>query len=51
MFIKSDKEIDIDPVETKEWLDSIKSVIQRDGLKRAHFVQRNSPLQRSNRTI
>jgi pyruvate dehydrogenase E1 component len=38
MFIKSDKEIDIDPVETKEWLDSIKSVIQRDGLKRGSFL-------------
>uniref|UniRef100_UPI003F5CBEBA pyruvate dehydrogenase (acetyl-transferring), homodimeric type n=1 Tax=Buchnera aphidicola TaxID=9 RepID=UPI003F5CBEBA len=32
------KENDIDPIETKEWLDSIQSVIKRDGLKRGKFL-------------
>ncbi len=29
---------DIDPVETKEWLDSLSAVLQNDGSERAHFL-------------
>ena len=32
------KMIDIDAVETREWLDSLQSVIDRDGVERAHFL-------------
>ena len=34
----SPKMIDIDAVETREWLDSLRSVIDRDGIERAHFL-------------
>lgn len=29
---------DIDPQETKEWLDALQSVIETDGVERAHFI-------------
>ncbi len=29
---------DVDPVETREWLDAIEDVIDRDGAERAHFL-------------
>ncbi|HWM26899.1 MAG TPA: hypothetical protein VNQ14_00475, partial [Woeseiaceae bacterium] len=29
---------DIDPTETREWLESIDSVLQQHGPKRAHFL-------------
>ena len=29
---------DIDPVETREWLDALEDVINRDGTERAHFL-------------
>ena len=29
---------DIDPLETSEWLDSLSSVIEKDGNKRAHYL-------------
>jgi pyruvate dehydrogenase E1 component len=32
------KEIDADPVETREWLDAIESVIAKEGPDRAHFL-------------
>ncbi len=32
------KMIDIDAFETREWLDSLQSVIDRDGVERAHFL-------------
>ncbi|NIG99054.1 MAG: pyruvate dehydrogenase (acetyl-transferring), homodimeric type [Buchnera aphidicola (Periphyllus acericola)] len=32
------KDIDIDPIETQDWLDSINSVIKRDGSKRGNFL-------------
>ncbi len=35
MIISND---DIDPVETKEWLDSLSAVLQNDGSERAHFL-------------
>ncbi len=35
MVISND---DIDPVETKEWLDSLSAVLQNDGSERAHFL-------------
>ena len=31
-------EQDIDPVETREWIDSLEAVIQRDGAERAHAL-------------
>ncbi|CAL4320114.1 Pyruvate dehydrogenase E1 component [Buchnera aphidicola (Periphyllus testudinaceus)] len=31
-------DIDIDPIETKDWLDSMKSIIQKDGYKRGIFL-------------
>ncbi|CAL4320132.1 Pyruvate dehydrogenase E1 component [Buchnera aphidicola (Sipha maydis)] len=38
MYMKNDKEIDIDPLETKEWLDSIDEVIKQDGVQRYIFL-------------
>ncbi len=35
MIVNND---DIDPVETKEWLDSLSAVLQNDGSERAHFL-------------
>ncbi len=35
---KSNLHEDIDPEETKEWLDAIHSVIRSEGLERAHFL-------------
>ena len=32
------KKPDIDPQETKEWIDSIKSLINNSGVERAHFI-------------
>ena len=32
---------DTDPQETKEWLDSIESIIKINGIKRAHFLIEN----------
>ena len=32
------KTTDIDAVETREWIDSLQSVIDRDGIERAHFL-------------
>ncbi len=34
----SDKEADLDPVETQEWLDAIEDVVERDGSTRAHYL-------------
>ena len=34
----SDKKTDIDPIETQEWIDSIKSLIHHSGSERAHFI-------------
>ncbi len=31
-------ENDIDPQETQEWIDSIKSVLENDGIERAHYI-------------
>ena len=33
-----DKPADIDPLETEDWLDSLDSVIQSEGIHRAHFL-------------
>ena len=32
------KKKDIDPQETQEWLDSIKSIIETNGIERAHYI-------------
>ena len=32
------KSIDIDPTETREWLDSLESVLKKDGTDRAHYL-------------
>ena len=29
---------DIDPLETEEWIDSLRAVIEREGPGRAHFL-------------
>ena len=29
---------DLDPSETREWLESVEDVIDRDGTERAHFL-------------
>ncbi len=29
---------DIDPLETQEWLDALKAVIENEGVERAHFL-------------
>ncbi|ARC54714.1 pyruvate dehydrogenase [Candidatus Riesia sp. GBBU] len=34
------KDVDIDPTETKEWIQSIESVIKKDGFKRAKYIIR-----------
>ena len=31
-------ELDIDPTETQEWLDSLSAVIGKDGSDRAHYL-------------
>ena len=31
-------ETDIDPEETQEWMESLESVLDRDGTERAHFL-------------
>lgn len=35
---QSPKPVDVDPIETDEWLDALKGMIQREGPERAHFV-------------
>ena len=32
---------DLDELETQEWIESLQSVIERDGLGRAHFILEN----------
>jgi len=32
------KEINLDPQETQEWIESLESVLEREGLERAHFL-------------
>ena len=32
------KKHDIDPQETKEWIDSIKGILNTQGIDRAHFI-------------
>lgn len=32
------QDADIDPQETKEWLDALQSIIETDGVERAHFI-------------
>ncbi len=34
----ADTATDLDPIETREWLDSIEDVVERDGAERAHFL-------------
>ena len=29
---------DVDPQETQEWLDSLETVLQEEGVERAHFL-------------
>ena len=29
---------DVDPVETREWIDALEAVIDREGPERAHFL-------------
>ncbi|MGK2896820.1 MAG: pyruvate dehydrogenase (acetyl-transferring), homodimeric type [Candidatus Makana argininalis] len=36
--MKYDSSYDIDPIETKEWLQSIESVIREEGIERAKFI-------------
>jgi hypothetical protein len=31
-------ELDIDPVETQEWIDALEAVIENEGVERAHFL-------------
>tara|TARA_B100001057_G_scaffold270071_1_gene270260 strand:+ start:3511 stop:6582 length:3072 start_codon:yes stop_codon:yes gene_type:complete len=37
-IIQSSNEGDIDPLETREWLESLSSVIENDGNQRAHYL-------------
>lgn len=41
MFQNNYKDIDIDPIETQEWIDSMKSIIQEDGNNRGIFIIRS----------
>ena len=34
-------QIDRDPLETEEWIDSLQAVVERDGYERAHFLLEN----------
>src|SRR4051812_21628342 len=36
--VPMDRNRDLDPVETREWLDSLESVLEVDGPERAHFL-------------
>ena len=38
MDYKNNKKIDKNPIETQEWIDSLKSIIKIDGEKRANFL-------------
>lgn len=38
MLEKTDRHTDVDPDETREWLDSLQSVIAVEGLDRAHYL-------------
>jgi pyruvate dehydrogenase E1 component len=39
MSDKSSRQLqDVDPVETKEWLESLQAVIEREGPERAHYL-------------
>ena len=37
----NNKRKDIDPVETKEWIESLKSIINNDGVERANYIIKN----------
>ncbi|HEX5313510.1 MAG TPA: hypothetical protein VFX38_01190, partial [Gammaproteobacteria bacterium] len=37
-MLDSTREQDLDPEETREWLDSLRSVIAAEGLSRAHYL-------------
>ena len=41
MTNKKEHNIDSDPIETKEWVDSLKSLIEINGPPRAHFILEN----------
>ena len=41
MTKKKEHNIDSDPIETKEWVDSLKSLIEINGPPRAHFILEN----------
>ena len=41
MTYKNEQNIDNDPLETQEWLESLKSLININGPKRAHFILQN----------
>ena len=38
VFAEPASKDDIDPIETREWIDSIKSLIHHSGSERAHFI-------------
>jgi pyruvate dehydrogenase complex dehydrogenase (E1) component len=38
---------DLDPVETKEWLDAFDAVVENEGPERATFVLRNCSITRA----
>ena len=37
-IIQVTKSVDIDPLETQDWLESLSAVISKDGNQRAHFL-------------
>ena len=37
-MVPNEKTSDIDPYETEDWVDSLESVIERDGVDRAHYL-------------
>ena len=37
-FSEITRQNDIDPVETQEWIEALKSVLEREGSERAHFI-------------
>ncbi len=40
--IKIVKDGDVDPVETKEWIESLSAVLEKDGKHRAQFLINNN---------
>ena len=37
-MVENNKNVDVDPVETQEWIDALDAVLEREGDHRGHFL-------------